>query len=378
MTATPNTNGQPYPHIFELRSVTLLDSPFKRAQDLNTKTLLQYDVERLLEPYRQEAGLPVVVPGFVNWEGLKGHVGGHYLSALAMTYASTGNDSILARLNYFVNSLQACQQAHDQKHAEWGKGYLGGVPDGRLIWSALKEGNFKPYQEAWVPWYNVHKIFAGLRDAWYYAGNQEAKQMFLKLCDWSLFVTAQLSAQQMQSMLDTEHGGMNEVLADAYQLTGDVKYLNGARRFSHQALLYPLSRNIDNLDNKHANTQVPKVIGFQRIAELSSDTLFERASQYFWESVATKRSLVFGGNSRREFFPQQDAYTDFLNDVEGPETCNSYNMLKLTAGIHRKNPSAHYLDFYERVLYNHILSSQHPVTGGYVYFTPARPRHYRV
>jgi DUF1680 family protein len=182
----------------------------------------------------------------------------------------------------------------------------------------------------------------------------------------------------MEEMLGNEHGGMNEVFADAYQMTGDQKYLIAAKRFSHKMLLDAMAANTDNLDNKHANTQVPKVVGFERIAELSHDDNYGKAGSFFWETVTANRSLAFGGNSRREIFPSAAACSDYVNDVEGPESCNSYNMLKLTEDLFRVNPLAKYADFYERTLFNHILSSQHPEHGGYVYFTSARPRHYRV
>ncbi len=167
-----------------------------------------------------------------------------------------------------INVLKACQEAHTRHHAEWGAGYAGGVPHSDEIWSTLKTGNFDAYRKAWVPWYNLHKTYAGLRDAWIYAGNEDARRIFLAFCDWGIAITASLTDVQMQSMLDTEHGGMNEIFADAYQISGDVKYLDAAKRFSHRALLDPLSRGVDNLDNKHANTQVPKAVGFQRIGEL--------------------------------------------------------------------------------------------------------------
>jgi DUF1680 family protein len=221
-------------------------------------------------------------------------------------------------------------------------------------------------------------MYAGLRDAWLYTGNKEAKAIFLKFCDWGMEVTAGLSDEQMQQMLDTEHGGMNEIFADAYQITKDKKYLTVAKRFSHKMLLDPMAKGIDNLDNKHANTQVPKAIGFERIGELANDKQYKNAGSFFWETVTTNRTLAFGGNSRREFFPSKAASIDFVNDVEGPESCNTYNMLKLTEDLFRVKPEAKYIDFYERALYNHILSTQNPEHGGYVYFTPARPRHYRV
>src|SRR5690606_1065492 len=137
-------------------------------------------------------------------------------------------------------------------------------------------------------------------------------------------------------------------------ISNDTKYLDAAKRFSHKALLEPLSKHVDNLDNKHANTQVPKAVGFQRIAELSHDKQYADEGSFFWETVATNRSLAFGGNSRREHFPAISACEDFVNEAEGPETCNTYNMLKLTENLFRMKPSAHYVDFYERALYNHI------------------------
>jgi uncharacterized protein len=367
-----------YKNAFSLDEITLLDGPFKHARDLNLNVILQYDVERLLAPYQKQAGLTSKGLSYSNWDGLEGHVGGHYLSALAMNYAATKNVECKKRMEYMLGVLSDCQEVHTKNHAAWGVGYVGGVPHSKEIWSTLKAGEFKAYREAWVPWYNVHKMYAGLRDAWMYAGNDEARQMFLKFCDWGIQVTSTLTEEQMQSMLDTEHGGMNEIFADAYQISGDQKYLTAAKRFSHKAFLNPLSSGIDNLDNKHANTQVPKAVGFQRIAELSQEKKYSDAGRFFWETVTKNRSLAFGGNSRREFFPGIAASGDFVNDVEGPETCNSYNMLKLTEDLFRVHPSAQYVDYYERTAYNHILSTQHPVSGGYVYFTPARPRHYRV
>ncbi len=367
-----------YPNTFPLKDVTLLDGIFKHARDLNIQTLLKYDVDRLMAPYLKEAGLPVKALSYPNWEGLDGHVGGHYLTAMAMNYAATGNAECKKRMDYMIAELKACQEANQTNHQEWGKGYAGGMPNSNAIWSGFKKGDFGVYNSSWVPFYNIHKMYAGLRDAWLYTGNEEARTLFLTFCDWSLDITSALSDAQMQSVLDMEHGGMNEVFADAYQMTGEAKYLTLAKRFSHLMLLDAMSADKDNLDNKHANTQVPKVVGFERIAEVSHDQKYAEAGRFFWETVTKNRSLAFGGNSRREFFPSVSSCGDFVNDVEGPETCNSYNMLKLTEELFREHPSALYADYYERTLYNHILSTQHPEHGGYVYFTPVRPRHYRV
>ena len=367
-----------YHNEFPLGDVALLDGPFKTARDLNIQNLFKYNPDRLLAPYRKEAGLIPKDSSYRNWDGLDGHIGGHYLSAIAMNYAATNDPNCKKLLDYFISELKTCQNANSINHPDWGVGYAGGVPNSKTIWPTLKTGDFKAFQAAWVPWYNVHKMYAGLRDAWMYTGNDDAKNIFIKFCDWAVNITAGLTETQMQTMLDTEQGGMNEVLADAFEITGNEKYLTAARRFSHHMLLMPMSAGIDNLDNKHANTQVPKAVGFERIAELSHDNTYAKAGSFFWETVTANRSLAFGGNSRREFFPGTSAGMDFINDVEGPESCNSYNMLKLTEELFRINPSARYIDYYEKTIFNHILSTQNPGTGGYVYFTPVRPRSYRV
>jgi DUF1680 family protein len=366
-----------YHNEFSLSEVRLLESPFKHARDLNIKVLLEYNVDRLLAPYRKEAGLQPKDSSYTNWAGLDGHIGGHYLTAMAIN-AATGNAECKKRMLYMIDELKTCQEANTKNHPDWGIGYVGGVPNSAAVWTSVKKGDFKAFHAAWVPWYNVHKMFAGLRDAWNYEGNEDAKNIFLKFCDWAINITSSLTDEQMQSMLNTEQGGMNEVLADAYAITKDEKYLIAAKRFSHRMLLDPMSAGIDNLDNKHANTQVPKAIGFERIGELSGDKKYINAGAFFWQTVTTNRTLAFGGNSRREFFPSAAACTDFINDVEGPESCNSNNMLKLTEDLFRMHPYAKYADYYERTIYNHILSTQNPETGGYVYFTPVRPRSYRV
>jgi len=371
-----NAQDKLYADEFPLGDVTLLDGPLKKAQDLNVKTLLQYDCDRLLAPYRKEAGLEPKAPTYPNWDGLDGHVGGHYLTAIALN-AALGNEECRQRMEYMISELQECADANNKNHPDWGRGYVGGMPNSEKIWSTFKKGDFNIYFGSWAPFYNLHKMYAGLRDAWLYCGNEQACRLFLGFCDWAIDLTADLSDEQMERMLGNEHGGMNEVLADAYAITGEQKYLDVARRFSHRRLLTPMSQRQDCLDNMHANTQVPKVVGFERIAELSGDETYHDAGAFFWDIVTGERSLAFGGNSRREHFPSKEACTDFINDIDGPESCNTNNMLKLTEDLHRRNPEARFADYYELATFNHILSSQHPEHGGYVYFTPARPRHYR-
>ena len=365
-----------YKDEFPLGDITLLDGPLKHARDLNVQVLLKYDCDRMLAPYRKEAGLQPRKPSYPNWDGLDGHVGGHYLTALAIN-AATGNEECRKRMEYMISELQLVLDANNQRHEAWCHNYIGGVPNSAKMWTAFSKGDFGPYFGTWAPFYNIHKMYAGLRDAWLYCGNEQAKNLFLKFCDWAVDITRDLNDKQMERMLGNEHGGMNEVLADAYAITGEQKYMDCARRFSHKTLLVPLENGKDCLDNMHANTQIPKVIGYQRIAELAHDVQYHNASEYFWEIVTRQRSLAFGGNSRREHFPTKENCIDYINDIDGPESCNTYNMLKLTEDLNRVKPNGMYGDFYETAMFNHILSAQHPQHGGYVYFTPARPRHYR-
>lgn len=365
-----------YKDEFPLGDITLLDGPLKHARDLNVQVLLKYDCDRMLAPYRKEAGLQPRKPSYPNWDGLDGHVGGHYLSALAIN-AATGNEECRKRMEYMISELQLVLDANNQRHDAWCHNYIGGVPNSAKMWTAFSKGDFGPYFGTWAPFYNIHKMYAGLRDAWLYCGNEQAKNLFLKFCDWAVDITRDLNDEQMEKMLGNEHGGMNEVLADAYAITGEQKYLNCARRFSHKLLLVPMEEGKDCLDNMHANTQIPKVIGYQRIAELAHDVQYHNASEYFWEIVTRQRSLALGGNSRREHFPTKETCIDYINDIDGPESCNTYNMLKLTEDLNRVKPDGMYGDFYETAMFNHILSAQHPQHGGYVYFTSARPRHYR-
>lgn len=365
-----------YKDEFPLGDITLLDGPLKHARNLNVQVLLKYDCDRMLAPYRKEAGLQPRKPSYPNWDGLDGHVGGHYLSALAIN-AATGNEECRKRMEYMISELQLVLDANNQRHEAWCHNYIGGVPNSAKMWTAFSKGDFGPYFGTWAPFYNIHKMYAGLRDAWLYCGNEQAKNLFLKFCDWAVDITRDLNDGQMEKMLGNEHGGMNEVLADAYAITGEQKYMDCARRFSHKLLLVPMEEGKDCLDNMHANTQIPKVIGYQRIAELAHDVQYHNASEYFWEIVTRQRSLALGGNSRREHFPTKENCIDYINDIDGPESCNTYNMLKLTEDLNRVKPDGMYGDFYETAMFNHILSAQHPQHGGYVYFTSARPRHYR-
>ena len=362
---------------FGISDVRLTRSAFKHAEDMDIQYLLALNPDRLLAPYLKGAGLTPKADNYTNWEntGLDGHIGGHYVSALSYMYAATGNEEIGRRLDYMLSELKRCQDTA-------GDGYLCGVPDGRSMWKEIEQGNVRAatfgLNDRWVPLYNIHKIYAGLRDAYLVAHREEAKDMLVKLTDWMERTTANLSDAQMQDMLRSEHGGLNETFADVAAITGDKRYLKLAHRFSHDIILNPLLKNEDKLTGIHANTQIPKVIGFKRIADIEKNDEWSRAANFFWQTVVNNRSITIGGNSVFEHFHPADNFESMRTSEQGPETCNTYNMLRLTKLLYATSADAKYMDYYERALYNHILSTQDPVQGGFVYFTPMRSGHYRV
>ncbi len=361
--------------LFSLNEVQVSSGVFKQAAETDFHYMQAMNPDRLLAPYLREAGLKPKAESYTNWEntGLDGHILGHYLSALSMYYASTADADAEKLLDYVLSELKLAQIA--------GKGYLGGIPGSEAMWNEIKAGQVKAssfgLNGKWVPLYNIHKIFAGLKDAWVHAQKPEAKQILIDLTDWFICTTENLSAAQVQDMLRSEHGGLNEVFAEVYAITQDHKYLQLAKRFSQLSVLQPLAENKDILTGMHANTQIPKFIGFERISQLDHDTEYHQSASNFFENVTQHRSLSIGGNSVREHFHPVDDFGPVIRSEEGPETCNSYNMLKLSKLLFEDTAKVNYVDFYERTLYNHILSSQNP-KGGFVYFTPMRPGHYRV
>ncbi|MBN2166164.1 MAG: glycoside hydrolase family 127 protein [Marinilabiliaceae bacterium] len=363
--------------MFPLSCVRLLDGPFKHAQELSMEYILAHDVDRFLAPYRTDAGLKPKAPKYGNWEstGLDGHSAGHYLSGLSLMYAATGNLECLKRANYMVDEFVLCQDKN-------GNGYVGGIPDAKSMWEEIKSGKIEAenfsLNHRWVPWYNIHKLYAGLFDAYKFTGNEKAKKVLVGLCDWAYDLTKNLNDEQVQTMLKTEHGGMNEVFADVYDLTKNVKYLDLAKKFSHHEILEPLIKHEDHLNGKHANTQIPKVIGYKRVADVGGDKKWSDAANYFWDNVVNHRSVTIGGNSVREHFHPANNFTSMIESNQGPESCNTYNMLKLSKQFYLSDLDSKYIDYYEQATFNHILSTQHPEHGGLVYFTSMRPQHYRV
>jgi uncharacterized protein len=356
---------------FDLKQVRLLDGPFKDAMERDHKYLLELDADRFLHNFRVTAGLPSTAKPLGGWEKpdceLRGHSVGHYLSACALMYASTGDERLKARAETIVAELAKCQEALPQQG--YNKGFLSAYPESFF-------DRVDAAQKVWAPYYTLHKIMAGLLDVRVYCGNRQALEVLEKMADWLKFRVDRLSHDQMQRALRNEHGGMNEVLANLYAVTGNPEHLRLARAFNHETVFDPLARGEDRLDGLHANTQIPKMIGAAREYELTGETRFRDIATFFWERVALKRSYVIGGHSDREHFFPIDQFSKHLSP-DTAETCNTYNMLKLTRHLFEWEPSAETMDFYERALYNHILASQDPEQGMFVYLMSLKPGHFK-
>jgi DUF1680 family protein len=344
---------------FPLTDVRLLDGPFQQAMERDHHYLLSIDPDRLLHNFRVTAGLPSSARPLGGWEApdceLRGHFVGHYLTACAEMYASTGDETLKKNADYVVAELSKCQKA-------LGNGYLSAYPETFI-------DRVEALQRVWAPWYTLHKIFAGLLDMYTYSGNKQALNIAEKMADWAKKRTDRLSDDQMQKMLGNEHGGMNETLTNLYAVTGNKSYLALAERFNHHAVLDPLSHHEDRLTGLHANTQIPKVIGAAREYELTGDAAMHTTATFFWDVVTKERSYVIGGNSDGEHFSPKEKLSQYLSPST-TETCNTYNMLKLTRHLFTWEPKAEYADYYERALYNHILASQNPETGMMCYYVP--------
>jgi len=355
---------------FDLADVQLLDSPFKQAMDINAKYLLALEPDRFLSNFRTVAGLPPKASIYGGWESPTTGAGrclGHYLSAISLQYRATADPLFSQRIGYIVDELETCQDAN-------GDGYVGALPNAKDVFAKLAAGDAKALYQSRVPWYIIHKLMAGLRDACSLAGVVRAKTVLIKFADWAITTTGGLDDTQFQIMLGQEHGGMREVIADVYAMTNDTKYLNLANRFAHHAVLDPLTEEEDKLAGLHANTQIPKIIGSARIYELTGDKQEAALSKYFWSEVVYHHTYITGGISTHEHFESPDKLSLSLTNIE---TCITYNMLKLTRHLFEWNPDAEYADYYERALYNDILASQEPETGMFTYYQALLPGHYR-
>lgn len=351
---------------FALEEVQLLEGPFLHATELNQKQLLAYVPDRFLAKFRIEAGLKPKAEHYHGWEDdtIAGHSLGHYLSGCALMYQTSRDSIYLARVRYIVEELDEVQNAQ-------GDGYLGAIPGGkRIFMDEISKGNIRPQSfdlnGMWAPFYSQHKILAGLRDAYRLCGIPKALEVEKNFVDWIETIISPLSEMQIQNMLRCEHGGINEVLADLYADTQDPRYLQLSHIFHHRAILDSLSNQKDILPGIHANTQIPKLIGLARRFELTGDSADYKASTFFWDRVVHHHSYVTGGHGNFEYFGKADKLRNRLSEGT-TETCNVYNMLKLSSHIMQWHPDADVADFYERALFNHILASQHPESGRVIY-----------
>jgi DUF1680 family protein len=359
---------------FALTDVRLLDGPFKIAQEADAKYVLSLDLDRLLHNFRVNAGLPSTAAPLGGWESptceLRGHFVGHYLSACALMYQATGDQEYKRRVDYLVTELAKCQDS-------LGTGYLSAFPS---TWFDRLEAG----KQVWAPYYTIHKITAGLLDAYRLCGNQQALVVAEKMAGYFGQRLSKLSDAQIESMFHTtargpgnEFGGMSDVLHDLYSITGDSGELKTANLFDRDYFEGPLSADEDKLAGLHANTHIPQVEGFARHYEVTGEDKYRLAANHFWELVTQHHSFVTGSNSFGEHFMPAGVEASNLVPTTA-ESCNVYNMLKLTRHLFEWDPKASYADYYERALFNHILGSIDPETGMTEYFLSLAPGHFKV
>ena len=359
---------------FDLSQVRLLDGPFKVAQDADAKYMLSLDLDRLLHNFRVNAGLPSTAKPLGGWESpsceLRGHFVGHYLTACALMYKSTGDPEWKRRVDYLVAELGKCQDA-------LGTGYL----------SAFPSSNFDKLEagiHVWAPYYTIHKIMAGLLDAFQLCDSAQALDIDKKMSTYFADRISKLNDEQIERTFHTtgvgpgtEFGGMSIVLHQLYGITGDYHDLALANTFDRDWLAVPLAYGEDPLDGLHANTHIPQVDGYAWHYRVTGDTKYRDAAVNFWALVTDHHSFVTGSNSFSEHFAKPGIEASQLSPTTA-ETCNTYNMLKLTRDLFQLDPKPQYADYYERALYNHILASIDPADGMTMYFLSLAPGHFKV
>lgn len=358
-------------YAFNLRDVKLLEgSPFKNAMDKDAAYLLEIEPDRLLYRFYKNAHLPVKDSVYGGWEseGLSGHTLGHYLSACAMMFIATGDKRFKEKVDHITDELEKCQQARRT-------GYIGAIPNEDTLFAKVARGEIKSggfdLNGGWSPWYTVHKVMAGLLDAYLYVDNKKALKLVSGMADWTYNTINHLTTEQLDKMLNCEYGGMNDLLVNLYGVTGNKKWLDLSYKFFDKFVMEPLSKHIDPMPGKHSNTQVPKAIGSAMQYALTGNERDKTIASFFWTTMVDHHTYVIGGNSNYEYCGPADKLNDRLSDNTA-ETCNTYNMLKLTRHLFSWQPDSKLGDFYERALYNHILSSQNPETGMMCYFVPMR------
>lgn len=353
-----------------LSSVRITGGPLKHAQDLDAEYLLKLEPDRMMAYYRKRAGLQPKAEGYPGWDGdgknLTGHIAGHYLSGVSLMFAATSDPRFKERADYLVKEMKEVQNKN-------GDGYLSAVDGLREKFAEVAKGNIKSsffdLNGLWSPWYTLHKTFAGLRDAYRFTGNRTALDLEIKFAAWAETILLKLTPEQTQQMLNTEFGGMNEVLAELYADTGDKRWLDLSHRFDHNAFLDPLKRREDKLAGQHGNTQVPKMLGVLMQYIYTGEQSEGTAAEFFWDAVVNNHTYATGGHGKDEYFGPPDQLAERV-DGRTNETCNVYNMLKMTRRLFAIHPDIKYAEFEERALFNHILASMDPQDGRTCYMVP--------
>jgi DUF1680 family protein len=383
-TIQPIKNVIPYAaRPLPMSDVRLAGGPLKHAQDLDADYLLKLEPDRMLYYLRQRAGLePKAQQGYGGWDGegrqLTGHIAGHYLSAVSYMYAATGDPRFKQRADYMVQQLKEIQDKQ-------GDGYIGALMgtermdgtnqlvDGKMLFNQLAHGEIRSggfdLNGMWSPWYVQHKLYAGLRDAYRFTGNRTALEVEIKFAEWADGILSKLSDAQIQRMLSTEFGGMNEIMADLYADTGDKRWLKACDYFEHRAIVEPLARHGDILGGKHGNTQVPKLLGELKRYIYTGNETNGSAANFFWDQVVFHHSFATGGDGHDEYFGPPDKLNNIV-DGRTDESCNVYNMLKMTRVLFALQPDVKYAEFQERALFNHVLGSIDPEDGRTCYMVP--------
>lgn len=355
-------------------NVRLLPGPYLEAMEVNARYLLSLDPERLLHPFYVAAGLPTEKEPYGGWERftIAGHSLGHYLTACCWQYASSGDDRFRERIASILSELRRCQAARSD-------GYVGGVPESDRVWGEIRRGEIRSQgfdlNGIWVPWYNLHKLFQGLIDAAELCGQPLALEILTGLADWACDVTAGLDDDQWQRMLACEHGGMNDVLAHAYELTGCERWLALARKFDHRAVMDPLERDEDALPGLHGNTQIPKILGAARLFRITGEERYRKIAENFFRQAVLGHAYAIGGVTSGEYFGPTGQLSTRLT-MSTAETCKTYNLIRLAHAISAWRPESWFDDYVERALWNHILGSQDRETGMFCYFVSLHPGHF--
>ncbi len=365
---------------FSLGSVELLDAELLRKREAARSYLLALTTDNLLRPYRQEAGLwsePGKPEGIHwGWESptsqLRGHFLGHWLSAAAMSAAATGDPEIRGKAEAVVAGLARCQEAN-------GGAWLGSIPEKYL--ERIAAG-----VPVWAPQYTVHKTFMGLVDAYRYIGSAAALELAERWAGWFHRWTAPFSREQLNAILDYETGGMLEVWADLYGITGGLAYRELMDRYARPRLFDALLAGKDPLSNMHANTTIPEILGAARAYEVTGEARWLDVARAYWELAVERlpRSAT-GGSTTGEIWVPEGRLPHRLGE-KNQELCTVYNLMRLAEFFLRRTGEARYADYWERNLRNGILAqgfwkgtlahgekADHPLTGLVSYFLPLRP-----